>query len=166
MTATLKIVVTRPSLDDNFWFEDSTGDTTPTEIDLQEFYELVGPGFITGSYEELIPLSEIEYRSGELRPEYFDIFFIPKQNWSTHFNPVLDTDVNLVAYRRWGFHHQPPFNPFSLTYTYVATFDTIENLQVLINSEILTNLAEMRARAAEFNNTMKFYVDGVELLPQ
>jgi hypothetical protein len=163
MTATLKIVVTRPSLNDRFLFEGSTGGETPGEQQLLEGLQQVGPGFITGTYEELIPYSEIESRANELRPDLLNVFFLPREEWPNAFQPVVGTDVNLVPLFNWGYHHQPPFNPFSLTYTYVATFDTIENLQSNINSKLLPYVAEMRSDAAEFNNTIKFYVDGVEV---
>jgi hypothetical protein len=163
MTATAKLIVTRPSLNDRFYFEEYTGGETPGEQQLQDLYNFYGTGFITGTYEELISYNEIESRVNELRPDLLNVFFLPREEWYDAFQPVVGTDVNLIPVHNWGFHHQPPFNPFALTYTYIVTYDNIENLQVFLSSSVLPDLETLKSTAAEFNNTIKVYVDGVEV---
>jgi len=163
MTATAKLVVTRPSLNDKFYFEGSSAGETPGEQELQELYNSFGTGFITGGYEEVIPYSEIESRENELSPDLLSIFWLPRNEWYDAFRPVVGTDVNLIQPRDWGFHHQPPFNPFALTYTYIVTYDTMENLQVFLNSHVFPDLEDVKSMAAKFNNTVKLYVNGVEV---
>jgi hypothetical protein len=163
---TLKIATTRPSLESKFWMEEvyQVGQTGTQET-YNALLNFMGAGFVTSYYDELIPDSEIQARESEIKGDLKSIFLLPREEWSDNISPKVDTvPEDLVPWCRWGFHYQPPYNPFVLTWTFYMVFDTIEHLQQFRNRpDIVVMYEDMVLPAvAKTNNTIKFYVDGVE----
>jgi hypothetical protein len=106
----------------------------------------LGPGCIRLTYEELISWEEIFNRKDELRPDLKNII----QSYKL-------TDMGTFL---------PVYNPFSLTFTELWEFDTLENAKTTISNifnEDGVNL--LTENIILFNNifTEKLFIDGVEV---
>jgi hypothetical protein len=177
MPAIFKLVVTRPSLNHKFWFEVNLDiennylELPPTAPQMQDYKNSIGTGFITSYYEEMISYQEIASRENDVPIETKGIFFLPRETYPITedfiWETVADADPKLVPLFGWGYTRQPPFNPFSLTYTFVVEFDTMENLQDAYQ-RLWNNrrYQDMTNSASAFDNTVKLYIDGVEVVPQ
>jgi len=176
MPAIFKLVVTRPSLTHKFWFESVLDPDTnylavpPHETDMTAWISN-HPGMITSYYEEVISYEEIESRENEISSDSKSIFFLPRESYPIleDFNwaAVAGADPKLVPMFNWGFTRQPPYNPFSLSYTFIMEFDTIEHLQASYEQYFTVNtFHNLQNQAETANNTLKLYIDGVEVVPQ
>jgi len=166
---TLKIETIRPSLESKFWMEEVMMKIPPIRTgdqdDLENYFASMGLGFVTSYYDESITDSEIQTRESEIKENIKSIFFLPRDQWSYNFVPEVDTaPADLIQFLGWGFHHQPPYNPFALTWTFYMVFDTMEHLQQFRSRPVVidgyTNM--ILPAVANANNTIKLYVDGVE----
>jgi hypothetical protein len=120
MSAKLTTIITRPSLDDLFWFEPVINwDLTIDDINAYVAY--MGTGYMNTVISESITWDEIVARQSELRPDLVSTFLIHKDDAIS-----LTTDIRRIL--RPGPQNQPPFNPFALTYTWTHEYDTLENL--------------------------------------
>ena len=164
MSAKLTTIITRPSLDDLFWFEPLiVWDLNINDINYYLAY--MGTGYIGTTIEPSITWNEIVARQSELRPDLVSTFLIHKDDAIS-----LTTDVRRV--HRPGPQNQPPFNPFSLTFTYTHEYDTLENLLASYlgvwasgDRTVEDEIAFVKNEAATYNNTAleKCYVDGSEV---
>jgi hypothetical protein len=178
MPAIFKLVITRPSLAQKFWFSDSlnpatSGFTISNNVsNMQSYINSVGPGFITSYYEEVITYEEIVSRENEISPDIKDVFFLPRETYPIpeefSCDVIPGADPKLVPFIYWGCSCQPPFNPFTLTYTFIVEFDTIENLQNSYQRFWATGefYQEVINSANLFENTVKFFINDVEVVPQ
>jgi hypothetical protein len=174
MPVIFKIVLTRPSLDSRFFFENmihpysGTLVYPPTESDYNSYLNNSGQGFIKSYYQEQISYAEIESRQQELNYDVAAEFFLPRDQFPEYqITSLPNANVDAIPLFNWGFQGQPPYNPFSLTYTYVMEFDTEEHTRTTFNdavsegvfSEIFLNTVK------ESNNTIKFFINDVEVFP-
>lgn len=119
MSATMKFIHTRPSLYDLIIIEQNYNFVDTTNSIMAD-----APGFISGSYDELISAAEIKSRKAELeviRPDLVEML------WTPEGECLLDVLIDPAHpfYVEGNF----AFNPFVLTYTQSFTFDTLENLK-------------------------------------
>lgn len=172
-----KMVITRPSLNHKFYFEDQLNpDISYLEIPpslqmMNDFLGMLGTGAIKSYYSEVISYEEIEARENELPADKKSIFFLPRETYpideNFSWNPVPGADPQLVPYAGWGFTRQPPFNPFSLTYTYITTYDTLENFQLAHDRIWSAENCQMMANSvAAFENTFELYHNDVKVFPK
>jgi hypothetical protein len=174
MPAIFKMVITRPSLNSRFFFEDKihpysgTLHYPPTEDDYTQFITSNGEGFIKAYYQEKISYAEIESRQQELNRDVAAEFFLPRDQFPEYQVPVSVSNANVDATMpfQWGFQGQPPYNPFSLTYTYVMEYDTEEHLQSAYNDvKVLGFFSDIINFSVASNNTNNFFINGVEVFP-
>jgi hypothetical protein len=172
-----KIVITRPSLTHKFYFEDQLNpeisylEIPPSLQMMNDFLDLLGTGAVKSYYSEVISYEEIEARENELPADKKSIFFLPRETYPMDDNfswePLPGADPTLVPYAGWGFTRQPPFNPFSLTYTHITEYDTLSNFELartrIWTTDALQNLANS---AAAFGNTFELYHNDVKVFPQ
>lgn len=173
MPAIFKVVVTRPSLDSRFFFEDEIHPYSgtlvypPTESDYNEYLNNSGQGFIKSYYQEQISYAEIESRQQELNYDVAAEFFLPRDQFPEYqITSLPNANPDAIPPFNWGFQGQPPYNPFSLTYTYVMEYDTEEHLLSqynIANSEKF--FSNMINTSVEYNNTVKFFINDVEVFP-
>lgn len=157
MSATMKLIHTRPSLSSLFSVErgglrlDGTPDALKEE-----------PGFISGTYDELISAAEYKSRKEELqniRPDLVELL------WISEDECILDMliDPNHPFYMEGNIY----FNPFTLTYTPSYTFDTLENLKSNYERQTsnLADFVEDREYRATIGESLeqRVYVDGVDI---
>jgi hypothetical protein len=172
-----KLVITRPSLNHKFYFEDQLNpessylEIPPSLQMMNQFMEILGSGAITSSYAEEISYEEIESRENELAADRKSVFFLPRDAYPIDENfkwdPVPGADPKLVPYAGWGFTRQPPFNPFSLTYTYITEYDTLENFKLAHDRIWSTENCQLFANAAAvFENTFELYHNDVKVFPK
>jgi hypothetical protein len=156
MTAVYKIITTRPSLTDLFYFEvDLIGFGCRLSEQHADAVGLVEPG----KYEEVITPQEVKDRKSELnsiRPDLVEFL------WPAEDECLIDLvlDPNHPFYQG---HKDPLFNPFVTTHTACWTFDSLENLKAYY--ETLNPIeSELRATIEQYGNTIKekVFVDGVE----
>ena len=122
MSAKLTTIITRPSLNDLFWFESSDEmDWTLTIDDINDYVAYMGTGYIGTTIGESITWDEIVARQSELRPDLLSTFLFHKDDAIS-----LPTTVRRIY--RPGPNNEPLFNPFSLIYTWTHEYDTLENL--------------------------------------
>ena len=167
MTTTCKCTITRPSLDSLFVFEWANfGLTTyshiPTIVDkdvrqalhatsytIQSKLFLTSPKIILHRYEEFITWNEIIERKHELRP---DLRYIIEQS-----EGKFEDQSNIYG-------EGPSFNPFSLTHTRNATYETFEDWKLNYDSFSVNERKEDRLNRLKIvSNTLeeKLYIDGI-----
>jgi len=160
MTAILETTITRPSLKDVFFFE-STIDFNyiPSNVDL--YVTGQGPGFITTELETPITWGEIESRKSELyalRPDLVEML-----EYKRPLAPIADYyKISLM----WliGANGEPPFNPFSLTYTFKHHYETYDQLIANYDKNLKHRILGVKPMGLQTNNTgvERCFVDGVE----
>jgi hypothetical protein len=174
MPAIFKMVITRPSLNSRFFFEDQIHPDSgtlvypPTESDYDAYLTSVGEGFIKSYYQEQISYAEIESRQQELKYDVAAEFFLPRDQFSEYQVPVSVSNAKIDATTpfQWGFQGQPPYNPFSLTYTYVMEFDTEEHVQSAYNDiKSVGVFSDIINSSVASNNTNNFFINDVEVFP-
>lgn len=161
MTAVYKIITTRPSLTDLFYFEPDTIGFGCTLADMYADADgLIGPA----SYEEVITAQEVKDRKSELatiRPDLVEFL------WPAEDECLID----LVLDPSHPFYQGPTdplFNPFVTTYTVSLTFDSLANLEkyykILAGRVSTEYMTTIYATIAQYGNTIKekVFVDGVE----
>jgi hypothetical protein len=173
MPAIFKIVLTRPSLDSRFFFEDrihpysGTLHYPPTESDYNAYLNDSGQGFIKGYYQEKISYAEIESRQQELNYDVAPEFFLPRDHFSEYqITSLPNANPDAIPLFNWGFQGQPPYNPFSLTYTYVMEYDTEEHLLSQYNIGKSEGIfADIVDASVAYDNSIKFFINDVEVFP-
>ena len=184
MTTVCKCTITRPSLDSLFVFElpvygesypdpemiiidKNSGDITieanyvvkalhADTFILESKLSLGSPKIILQRYEEFISWDELIERKNELRPDI--------RHRLDHFG-ILDRTTNLNSYGEG-----PNFNPFSLTHTRNAVYETFEDWELNYNyynyyNYYFNNLNPKNAndRLKNSLNTVQeeLYIDGI-----
>jgi hypothetical protein len=108
MSVVYKVTITRPNFDSLCFFEDNP------QFDItQNFPTILPSNVIDYSYEPNITWDEVNTRKHELRPDllvYLD---------SIGIESIISDPISYAAYPCW--------NPFSLDWTHLYTFDTVEN---------------------------------------
>jgi hypothetical protein len=154
MTAILETIISRPSLNDVFFFESFINWINIVNYD--KYPLLMGPGFISTELEIPITWEEIERRRSELRPDLIEMLKYKKP-----LAPILDRNV------MWniGSKGEPPFNPFSLTYTFRHHYETYDQLISEYNLNLKNLLLNFKSLIYQTNNTVveRCFVDGVEI---
>lgn len=164
MTTICKCTITRPSLSSMFVFEFTASEfcLVSSSADLrlsrhsitQERESKLSPGspkIIYHRYEEFISWSEVIDRKNELRPDL---------KYTLDQLGILDIVKTSDIYG-----DGPTYNPFSLTHTRNAEYETFEDWQLNYNWVYdLTPISDRVALLAESLNTVdeKLYIDGVE----
>ena len=162
MTTTCKCTITRPSLDSLFVFECGGFDPTLITVDkivrdrlhargytLQSKLSPTSPKIILHRYEEFITWNELIERKHELRP---DLRYTIEQS-KEKFEDLLDV-----------YGEGPPFNPFSLTHTRNATYETFEDWKLNYDWVLGNSTKEDRLNRLKIvSNTLeeKLYIDEI-----
>ena len=154
MTAILETIISRPSLNDVFFFESFINWINIVNYD--KYPLLMGSGFISTELEIPITWEEIERRRLELRPDLIEML-----KYKRPLAPILDRNV------MWniGSKGEPPFNPFSLTYTFRHHYETYDQLISEYNLNLKNLLLNFKSSIYQTNNTVveRCFVDGVEI---
>lgn len=163
MTAVFERTVTRPALSDMFYIELDRGYGLGSSGD-DHFYE--GDGIISITYKELIQPQEIKDRKEELQSIRPDLV---AYLWPSEDECLLDIIID-PTHPLYISGKPVLYNPFTLTYTEVWTFEDLAHLETFYNyviEEDPVGIAETRAQISASNNTVheKVYVDGVEVTP-
>ena len=168
MSVTLKTIVTRPTLSDVFWFEsliDLNGLLIPTMDDVNAFITEKETGFVSLSYVETITWAEIETRQSELRPDLIKLLDYKNNSVS------LSTTTRLIigGAPTIGPTGQPPWNPFSLTFswlteytnydTFIANYST-GSTAFSSGKNYITNVIGPSLNSSNNTLTEELYVDG------
>ena len=160
MSIIYKATVSRSSLDDIFFLETNPNSATPfAPFVFSNSGPLpsghVGhdpslfPGVIDYCYEPAITWSELNTRKNELRPDLLSLFL------SMNIQMILDNPSIYGLYPMW--------NPFSLSWTFLTTFDTYENALTSIDL-IHASDSDMLGRITRAGNTVTYeelLIDGV-----
>ena len=157
MTAILETIISRPSLNDVFFFEFSINWINIVNYD--KYPLLMGPGFISTELEVPITWEEIERRRSELRPDLVEML-----NYKRPLEPFIDWyKVSLM----WsvGSKGEPPFNPFSLTYRFYHHYETYDQLIFNYNTILKDIIIGFKSIISQTNNTgvERCFVDGIEV---
>lgn len=113
MSVVYKVTVTRPNFDSLFFMEVTDGfNLTTSWLGYTQSYGC------TTSYEPMITWSELYARKHELRPDL--LFFLN----SIDIESITNDSNTYAPYPFW--------NPFSLSWTHLITFDTVEVLPNMI----------------------------------
>ena len=154
MTAILETIISRPSLNDVFFFESFINWINIVNYD--KYPLLMGSGFISTELEIPITWEEIERRRLELRPDLIEML-----KYKRPLAPILDRNV------MWniGSKGEPPFNPFSLTYTFRHHYETYDQLISEYNLNLKNRILNLKSLICQTNNTgvERCFVDGVEI---
>jgi hypothetical protein len=124
-------------------------------------------------YAEQITWQEISDRIDELRPDIKEWLLSRSTNaisinsinqtdeYLDYGSNVIDNFLNNVKFK----DTKPNYNPFSLTYTVIHTYNDVEELSYQYNVEYRERLDAVIALAASLNNTIveEFYVDDVQI---
>ena len=163
MTAILETIITRPSLKDVFFFEPHVDfDFIPNGVTLDAYVAERGPGFITTELETPITWEEIESRKSELyelRPDLVEML-----KYKRPLEPIVDYyKISLI----WviGANGEPPFNPFSLTYTFNHHYETYDQLIADYNKNLKHRILGNKPKMIQTNNVgvERCFIDGVEV---
>ena len=159
MTATLKTVITRPSLDGVFFFESLIYFNLIPNFDFDSYVSSAGPGFIDTTIETPITWEEIESRKAELRPDLIDLL-----KYKNLVNPMLNDKSKNIMWTL-GINGEPPFNPFSLTYTFQHHYETYDQLITNYNANLKDRVLNFKSLILQTNNIglERCFVDGVEV---
>lgn len=163
MSTILTTTISRSSLSDPFYFESVINYTLTTE-GINEYISVMGTGFITTTVDSSITWDEIVDRQSELRPD--QIYMLD------HKDDGISLTTSIRPAFKPGPQNQPPFNPFSLTYSWSHEYDTLEHLLAAYSTiwtydgRTTDEEAVYRQEAlTAYNNTAveRCYVDGTEV---
>ena len=164
MTTTLETIITRPSLDDVFFFESIIEWNLTNEHYLDKQYdsyiESMGSGFISTELEVPITWEEIERRRSELRPDLVEML-----KYKRPLEPFIDHHTSNSVMWVIGPKGEPPFNPFSLTYKFYHHYETYDQLISGYNLNLKKLILNFESLIRQTNNTgiERCFVDGVEV---
>lgn len=161
MTTICKCTITRPNLDSLFVFEYNSSELIITTLNSELKRNLHAsthiresnltptfPKVILHRYEEFITWAELIERKDELRP---DLKYMLSQQGLLDITTILDT-----------YGEGPPFNPFSLTHTRSAEYETFEDWVLNYNWVFEQNTIAKIALETTVNTVdEELYIDGV-----
>jgi hypothetical protein len=159
MSVLYKFKITKPNISAQFYIDSNPSDQLNFANDSSTLAQYVGlnleestlsaPGKQSiPKYEEVITWNEVWERRNELRVSEKSL---AEASWNDGDNGYTDI------------YPYPLVNPFTLTYTQILVFDTLENLITTYNN-ILSNdkVTELVSEATAANNviTEEIFVDG------
>jgi hypothetical protein len=165
MSAVYKHITTRPTLDDIFWPE-VWRNTRPLVPSITAPV-VDNSTVISVTEEEAITWGEIASRIDEIRPD-LKVWLLSKTNElistpddMVFFDPTNTVIDNFVTNPEFS-GTRPNYNPFSLTFTTIHTFSSIEVLTEHYNL-LSAELSEIAALAVSQGSTIteEFYNNGI-----
>lgn len=156
MSATIKFIHTKPTLGHLFPVDlVYSSDQTATAFNGDV-------GLVSSGYEEVISPAEVKSRKSELetiRPDLVELL------WPSEEECLLDMLIDESHPFYMGPDTNLSTNPFSLTWTVVATYDTLDNLKNSYVSSMGTADTEAAGVRQELEVTLqqKVFVDGVDV---
>jgi hypothetical protein len=162
MTAIIETIISRPSLNDVFFFEEcyisniDWGWGINPPYTFTDYKGTMGAGFISTELDISITWEEIERRRSELRPDLIEML-----KYKRPLEPINDWSPLFYV----GSKGEPPFNPFSLTYTFRYHYETYDQLISEYNLNLKNLLLNFKSSIYQTNNTVveRCFVDGVEI---